>query len=161
MKTKILLAALLLMAQWSVFNGQYSTAQAQDEADNFQYLTVSYGGAEQNISLPLVKKIYFENDYVVVTTTEGTHSYPISVLEKITFTESPTAIEALPEQLENLTYKNGTLAIKGDGVLRVYSSNGALVSVAYVKEGANISLAKLPAGVYIVRMGDKTIKVRK
>ena len=53
------------------------------------------------------------------------------------------------------------LAVKGDGFLRIYSTNGALVNVAYVKEGANVSLDNLPAGVYIVRMGDKTIKVRK
>ena len=30
-----------------------------------------------------------------------------------------------------------------------------------IKEGANISFDKLPAGVYIVRMGNKVIKVRK
>ena len=149
MKTKTFLAALLLMASTSMM------------ADNFQYLTLTYDNHEQNISLPIVQRISFEEDYVVVTTTEGTHRYPITLLEKITFTESATAIEALPEQLENLTYKNGTLAIKGDGLLRVYSANGALVSVANVKEGANISLDKLPAGVYVVRMGDKTIKVRR
>ena len=149
MKTKTFLAALLLMASTSMM------------ADNFQYLTLTYGSNEHNISLPIVQRISFEENYVVVTTTEGTHRYPITLLEKITFTESATAIEALPEQLENLTYKDGTLAIKGDGLLRVYSANGALVSVANVKEGANISLDKLPAGVYVVRMGDKTIKIWK
>lgn len=149
MKTKTLLAALLLMVGTSIM------------ADNFQYLTLTYGNSEQYVSLPIVQKISFEDDNVVVTTTEGVHRYPISLLDKITFTESATAIEALPEQLENLTYKDGTLSIKGDGLLRVYGTNGALVSVANVKEGANISLERLPAGVYIVRMGDKTIKVRK
>lgn len=149
MKTKNLLAALLLMVGTSIM------------ADNFQYLTLSYGNSEHNISLPIVQKISFEEDYLVVTTTEGTHRYPLTLLDKITFTESATAIEALPEQLENLTYKDGTLSIKGDGLLRVYGTNGALVSVANIKEGANISLERLPAGVYIVRMGDKTIKVRK
>ena len=149
MKTKTLLAALLLMVGTSIM------------ADNFQYLTLTYGNSEQYVSLPIVQKISFEDDNVVVTTTEGVHRYPISLLDKITFTESATAIKALPEQLENLTYKDGTLSIKGDGLLRVYGTNGALVSVANVKEGANISLERLPAGVYIVRMGDKTIKVRK
>ncbi|MBO4551106.1 MAG: T9SS type A sorting domain-containing protein [Bacteroidaceae bacterium] len=149
MKAKILMAALLLMAGTSMM------------ADNFQYLTLTYGNSEHNISLPLVQRISFEENYVVVTTTEGTHRYPITLLDKITFTESATAIEALPEQLENLTFKDGTLAVKGDGLLRVYGANGALLSIANVKEGANISLDNLPAGVYIIRMGDKTIKVRK
>lgn len=147
MKTKSILAALLLMV---------STNMMADK-----YLTITYSGTEQNIALPIVQKITFEEGYVVVTTTEGTHSYPISILDKMTFTESATAIKALPEQEENLTYKDGTLAIKGDGMLRVYNTSGALVSIANVKEGANISLEGLPSGVYVVRMGDKAIKVRK
>lgn len=149
MKTKSILAALLLMASTSVM------------ADSYNYLTLTYDGSEQSISLPIVQRITFEEGYVVVTTTEGKHSYPIALVEKITFTENATAIEALPEEAKDLTYKNGTLSIKGDGMLRVYNTGGALVSIAYVKEGANISLAKLPAGVYIVRMGEKTIKIKK
>ena len=151
MKTKTLIAAMLLMASASMM------------ADNYNFLTIKHGDTEDDISLPTVQRITFEEDYVVVTTSEGKFSYPISVLDKMTFTEKDdaTAIEALPEQAKDMTYKDGTLAIKGDGMLRVYSTNGALVSIAYVKEGANISLDKLPAGVYVVRMGDKTIKVRK
>ena len=149
MKTRNLLAALLLLACTSML------------ADNFKYLTISYNGSEENISLPIVQKITFQNGYVVVTTTEGENSYPISVMERITFTESADAIKALPEQAEDLTYENGTLAIKGNGLMRVYNTSGALVSIANIKEGANISLDGLPTGVYIVRMGDKAIKIKK
>lgn len=149
MKTKNLLAALLLLACTSML------------ADNFKYLTISYNGTEQNISLPIVQKITFQDGYVVVTTTEGENSYPISVMERITFTESADAIKALPEQAEDMTYENGTLAIKGNGLMRVYNTSGALVSIANIKEGANISLDGLPTGVYIVRMGDKAIKIKK
>ena len=149
MTTKHFLAALLLMFSANMM------------ADNYNFLTLSHNGMEESIPLPVVQRISFEEGYVVVTTTEGKHSYPISSMEKITFTENATAIEALPEQAEDLTYKDGTLAIKGDGMLRVYNTSGALVSIAYVKEGANINLGKLPAGVYIVRMGEKTIKIRK
>lgn len=149
MKTRNLLAALLLLACTSML------------ADNFKYLTISYNGTEQNISLPIVQKITFQDGYVVVTTTEGENSYPISVMERITFTESADAIKALPEQAEDMTYENGTLAIKGNGLMRVYNTSGALVSIANIKEGANISLDGLPTGVYIVRMGDKAIKIKK
>lgn len=149
MKTKSILAALLLMVSTSLM------------ADDYNYLTITYSNTEESIPLPVVQKITFEEGYVVVTTEEGKHSYPISILDKITFTETATAIEALPEQAENITYKNGTLAIKGDGMLRVYNTSGALVCIAHVKEGANVSLGNLPTGIYIVRMGDKTIKIRK
>ena len=147
MKTKNILAALLLMVSVNLM------------AD--KYLTITYSGSEQNIALPIVQKITFEGNYVVVTTAEGKHSYPISVLDKMTFTESADAIKALPEQTEDITYKDGTLSIKGDGMLRVYNTAGALVSIANVKEGANISLEGLTSGVYIVRMGNKAIKVKK
>lgn len=149
MKKKNILAALLLMASTGAM------------AEDFQYLTVSYSNTDQNISLPIVQRISFEDGYLVITTTEGKNSFPLSVVEKITFTDSPTAIEALPEQAKDLTYKDGTLAVKGDGLLRIYSTNGALVNIANVKEGANISLENLPAGVYIVRIGDRTIKVKR
>lgn len=147
MKTKSILTVLLLAISSSMM------------AD--KYLTVNYSNTSQNISLPIVKKIFFQSDCVKVTTTDGEHTYPISTFEKITFTESPDAIEALPEQAKDLNYKNGTLAVKGDGLLRVYGTNGALVSITNIKEGANISLDNLPSGVYIVRMGETTIKIRK
>lgn len=152
MNTKNILAALLLMAVTSMVM-----------ADDSKYLTITTNGTERDIPLPIVQRITFEDGYVVVTTAEGKHSYAISHLDKMTFTEKDDAdaIEALPEQAENLTYKDGTLAIKGDGMLRVYNTSGALISIANVKEGANVSFKALPAGVYIVRMGDKTIKVRK
>ena len=149
MKTRNLLAALLLLACTSML------------ADNFKYLTISYNGTEQNISLPIVQKITFQNGYVVVTTTEGENSYPISVVERITFTEPADASKALPERTEDLTDEHGALAIKGNGLMRVYNTSGALVSIANIKEGANISLDGLPTGVYIVRMGDKAIKIKK
>ena len=149
MKAKLFLAAMLLMVGANVM------------ADEYQYLTITYSDTERSISLPIIQKISFADDYVVVTTTEGVHKYPISLLDKITFTENATAIKDLPEQAKDLTFKDGTLAVKGNGLMRIYGANGALVSIANVKEGANINLGNFPAGVYIVRMGDKTIKVRK
>ncbi len=147
MNTKNALAALLLMISTSLM------------ADN--YLTITYSGTNQNIFLPTVKRITFQDDNVTVITSYGEHSYPISAVEKISFTDMPDAIKTLPEQEENLAYKNGTLSVKGDGFLRVFSTNGILISIANIEEGANISLDNLPAGVYIVSMNGKTIKVKK
>lgn len=149
MTTRNILAALLLMASANMM------------AETYNYLTLSCNGTEESVPLPVVQKITFEDGYMVVTSTEGIYSYPIANVEKIRFTETATAIEALPEEAKDMTYKDGTLSIKGDGMLRVYNTAGALVSIAYVKEGANINLGKLPAGVYVVKMGEKTIKVKK
>ncbi len=151
MKTKHIIAALLLMVCTNLM------------ADDYKYLTISYNDSEDDISLPVVQKISFENNYVVVTTANGKYSYPISIMDKISFNtrDIDTAIEGLPEQAEDLTYKSGKLAVKGDGLLRIYNTSGTLLNIANVKEGANVNLNNLPAGVYIVRMNDKTIKVRK
>ena len=132
-------------------------------ADDVKCLTITYSDTEQSIPLPVVQKITFEDGYVVVTTTEGKHSYPISVLDRMSFTvkDDADAIKAMPEKEENISFENGTLAVKGNGLLCVYNTAGALVSIANVKDGANISLDNLPTGVYVVRMAGKTIKVRK
>ena len=79
----------------------------------------------------------------------------------MTFTANPTAIKALPTQEKGLTYKGGTLKVTGTGVLRIYNSAGALLQIAHVKDAANINLSALPKGVYVVNMGQKTIKVKK
>ncbi len=147
MNTKNILAALLLMV---------SSSMMAEEC-----LTITCNGTDESISLPTIQRITFEDNYLKVTTTDGAFLCPLSAVEKIYFSDSADAIETLPEQEENLTYQDGKLTVKGDGFLRIYSANGALVNLAKVKEGANVNLNNLPAGVYIVSMGDKTIKVKK
>lgn len=130
-------------------------------ADKYNYLTVSASG-DEFISLPTIQKITFANGNCVVTTTSGEYTYPLSEIKKMYFSvEDPTAIEALPQEAKNLQYKDGKLKVEGDGMLRIYGANGALVQMANVKKGANISLSNLKPGMYIVNMGDKTIKLTK
>ena len=130
-------------------------------ADKYNYLTVSASG-DEFISLPTIQKITFANGNCVVATTSGEYTYPLSEIKKMYFSvEDPTAIEALPQEAKNLQYKDGKLKVEGDGMLRIYGANGALVQMANVKKGANISLSNLKPGMYIVNMGDKTIKLTK
>jgi hypothetical protein len=130
-------------------------------ADKYNFLTVSANG-DEFISLPTIQKITFANGNCVVTTVDGEYTYPLSEIKKMYFSvEDPTAIEALPQETKNLQYKDGKLKVEGDGMLRIYGANGALVQMANVKKGANISLSNLKPGMYIVNMGDKTIKLTK
>ena len=146
---KHLLMAILMMASTTMW------------ADNYNFLTVSSTG-EEYISLPTIQKITFSDGNCVVTTTNGDYTYPLNEIKKMYFSvDDPTAIEALPQEAENLKYKNGKLKVEGDGMLRIYNANGALVQLANVKKGANINLSNLKSGLYIVNMGDKTIKITK
>lgn len=130
-------------------------------ADKYNFLTVSSTG-EDYISLPTIQKITFVKGNCVVTTTTGDYTYPLSEIKKMYFSvDDPDAIESLPQEAENLQYKDGKLKVEGDGMLRIYSANGALVQLANVKKGANINLSSLKSGLYIVNMGDKTIKLTK
>lgn len=151
MKTRNIMAALLFAAATAVM------------ADDYNFLTISCGGEEQNIALPVIKKITFAEGRAIVTTSEGSHSYPLSILDKMTFTykDNETGLQVLPEQSENLSFANGKLSVKGSGLLCVYNTGGALVSVVNVEEGANVNLGDLPDGVYVVRMGNQTIKLKK
>jgi len=146
---KHLLVAILMMASTTMW------------ADKYNFLTVSTSG-EEFISLPTIQKITFAEGSCVVTTTNGDYTYPLSEIKKMYFSvEDPDAIKALPAESDNLQYKDGTLKVDGDGMLRIYSANGALVQMANVKKGANINLSGLKSGLYIVNMGNKTIKLTK
>ncbi len=146
---KHLLVAILMVASTTMW------------ADKYNFLTVSSTG-EDYISLPTIQKITFADGNCIVTTTTGNYTYPLSELKKMYFSvDDPTAIEALPQEAENLKFKDGILMAKGDGMLRIYSANGALIQLANVKKGANINLGSLKPGMYIVNMGDKTIKLTK
>ncbi|MBO7067588.1 MAG: T9SS type A sorting domain-containing protein [Bacteroidaceae bacterium] len=149
MNKKHFFVAILMMASIAMW------------ADKYNYLTVS-SSSEESISLPTIQKITFADGNCIVTTTGGNYTYPLSEIKKMYFSvEDPDAIEALPSEAENLQYKNGNLKVDGDGMLRIYSANGALVQMASVKKGANINLSNLKSGLYIVNMGNKTIKLTK
>ena len=131
------------------------------KADNFKYLTVGYGDTEESISLPTIQKITFGEGKCYVTCTDGVYTYPLSEMKKMTFTVEATAIEALPETAKGIAFDKGILSIDGTGMLRIYNASGALVQMTKVAGNVNISLSNLPSGLYIVNMGESTIKLRK
>lgn len=147
---KILLSALVALSAQTAW------------ADEYNYLTVAYNSVEQSIALSTIQKITFESGNCVVSTSDGAYSYPLSQMEKMKFTADPTAIERLPLQAEGLKCMGCSLTVGQKGLLHIYNTNGALVRVANVAQaGSVVNLSTLPKGVYIVRMGDKTIKVSR
>lgn len=130
-------------------------------ADDYKYLTVATSNAEESIELATIQKITFEGTNVVVTTSAGQATFPQSEMQKMFFSTTATAIEAMPQQSESLKVNKGILNVKGNGMLHIYGSNGALQRMAKVEGEAKISLNNLPKGVYIISMGNQTIKVSK
>ncbi len=148
---RIFLAALFLTGSMGIM------------ADDYQFLTVAHSSVEKSIELANIQKITFEvaAGNVVVTTTEGDVRFPISEMEKMYFSTTATAIKALPLKSEGLTLMGTQLKVKGDGLLRIYAADGTLQRMAKVEGESCISLENLPKGIYIVNLGDQTIKIRK
>ncbi len=109
----------------------------QAKADDLTYLTAAYNSVEQSFELSKVQKITFENDNVVITTTEGATNLPQDQMEKIYFSATATAIQGVAA--------DATDTAQGEAI---YDLSGRRVSSAQ-------------KGIYIIKQGDKAIKVLK
>ena len=146
---KLFLSALVALSAHTVW------------ADDYNYLTVAYNSVEQSIALGTVQKITFENGNCVVSTTDGQFTYPLSQMEKMRFTADPTAIKSLPSASKSLAFANGLLTLGRPGTLRIYNAGGSLIRLAEVDKNGTADLRSLPKGLYIISLGDETIKIKK
>ncbi len=138
----ILLAGLCLTAQ----------------ADDHRYLTATMNGNEQSVELATIQKITFADGQVVIATSEGTIQLPISEMQKFSFTATATAINNLSTQSKNIQVANGVIRANGKGLLRIFNSEGRLISLKNVQGSTNISTSALPHGLYIIQLDDETVK---
>lgn len=126
------------------------------------YLNVEKSDASiESIKLEEVRKITFSENNLLIHTTEGILTFPLTEMGRITFTDQPTSVDELADSSPSMMTVNNKLVVKGEGTLFVYNLAGNLVSVAVVKGVAELSTHSLPAGTYIVRFGKETIKVVK
>lgn len=83
------------------------------------------------------------------------------VLSRTDFKQVLTGVqETLASETDTFIYKNGSVKVKGTGRLAIYDLNGRLVR-QYRLSGENqvFSLYGLSIGTYVIRCGNKTIKV--
>ncbi len=149
MKKRLLIAALL------------TAVSLCGMAQEYKYLTAAYNGVEQSFELATVQKITFEDDNVVVTTSQGIMSLPLGEMEKMFFSAEATAISSLKSTGKSLTMDGNLLRVSGKGYLYIYNTEGQLVRMAHADGDMSVSLSSLPKGVYIVSLGDETIKITK
>ncbi len=130
-------------------------------ADGLNYLTASYNSTEKSIELASVQKITFTESNVVVTTSAGEETFPISEMEKLYFSATATAVENLACSTANLTFQDGVIHAQGNGLLRIYNVNGQIQRMASVSGSATITTHTLPRGLYIIQLGNDVIKIQK
>lgn len=140
----------------------FTLATLSVQADDYSYLTTQLqDNTENSVQLTKVKKITFSATEVKIYTTSDILTYALTDMKKIYFASEPTDVKSLKSESKSIKSINGTLDVKGTGLLRVYSSSGSLLQVAQIKGSANVSLESLSKGTYIIAFGDESIKVTR
>ncbi|MBQ7742753.1 MAG: T9SS type A sorting domain-containing protein [Bacteroidaceae bacterium] len=135
----LILMAVMVNGWWSMANAQ-STLNIHTTTNG----TVCFTFAEKpQVTFP-------STEVMQIASTTVTVEFPYSEVEKITFNdEDPTAVQTL-------TVRDNTNEV------RIYDLNGRLVRRNRSRDGAvSVDLSTLPVGVYIVKDGKRTYKVKK
>ena len=129
-----------------------------------------YTGTEQGFNVSASGKLYFSGDNLLVkpeaTSTET--SIPVSIVQKITFTDEVLATQEIGANKSNLQlYPNPStnyIRIKSESkslAVKIYSTSGQLIISGNYKSDEDINVSKLNAGVYLIQANGVTIKFIK
>lgn len=130
-------------------------------ADDYNFLNINATNGGGSIALKSVKKITFSDSDMIVYAADGTQkSVPLAGLTSLSFDATATGLKDLGKQQENqLTIQSGRIIVGGNGTLAVYTSGGQQVrSIRVTSDRTEISLDGLPHGLYIARIGNRTLK---
>ncbi len=138
-------------------------------ADGDDVLVLYLDGTSHTAKMETVEKITLADRTLTVVGTDGSQtSKPIAEVDKILFGQAATGVTqpSVTRNAEVVVRANGytfTAEGLGDGVvLALYAQNGALVAQSVAKGGkATIDASQLAKGVYVVKAGDKSLKVVK
>lgn len=149
---KLLLSLLLLCTAISGFATDYT-------------LVVSMkSGQSESFVLAEKPTIKFTTSGMLINSESAVAAYDRDAVEKFYFVEGTTAVETVKDSNFSFTFVDGeNVIITGaSGEVRVYGSNGQLVHRHTVAgSGANISLADMEKGIYLININNRTIKIIK
>lgn len=124
-------------------------------------------GSTVTFKLEEQPKLTFSGTNLVIESAVLETSYPLSDLKRYTFKfVEASGIDTVEGNGTGVKQADGSITIDGitpGTAITVYSTSGTAVATA--KAGgtgsATISTSPLPSGVYIIKYGDKTTKIRK
>ena len=129
-----------------------------------------YMGTEQGFNVSASGKLYFSGDNLLVKSEANSTetSIPVSIIQKITFTDEVLATQNVGLNKSNLQlYPNPStdyIRIKSEAkslVVKIYNLEGKLVVSGTYKSDEDINVSKLNAGVYLVQANGVTLKFIK
>ena len=125
---------------------------AMASAQTYSYLTLrKASGEEQSLAIEGLK-ITFSDGNLVAANREKTTIVPLSEMGRLYFSATPTSIASASRELESPS------ARIVNGRLQVEAPAGTLVAV-YGMDGRRMPLEGLQRGIYVVKVGSKTLKV--
>ena len=126
----------------------------QGRCKSVQLVVHAKSGGEVSYALSEKPVVTYKGDVLVLTTESTTVEYPLADLQKFTFEETADAVESVSMNQP-----------KGDGTVRIYNVSGILLRTIQPSENggsdARFSTQDLPAGIYIIKQGTQTYKIRK
>lgn len=128
-----------------------------------------YTGTEQNFNVLASGKLYFSGDNLLVKSEANSTetSIPVSIIQKITFTDVLATQEVGANKNNLKLYPNPStnyIRIKSDAKsldVKIYNIDGKLVVLGTYKSDEDINVSKLNAGVYLVQANGVTVKFIK
>lgn len=116
-----------------------------------------------------VSKMYFDNGSLLVAQAGGNTEFKLSEVSEIRFGEgTPTAINATPSEGNNLraVVSGSSIQLYGYDTTKpqpmaLYSANGSLFKQSKALSSASIDISAVPNGMFILKIGNKTFKIRK
>jgi len=129
-----------------------------------------YDGTTQGFNVTSAGKLYFVSDnlYVKLDGTTTPTTIPVTIIRKITFSET-LATTTFGENKKNLVlYPNpssNVIRIKSDEnealKINIYSLQGQLVHQGVYQSNEEINMSNLSSGLYLVQVNGLTIKFSK
>ena len=122
-------------------------------------------GTTTDVELYNMPLIQFDGDKVTITSTVLDMEYPKADILRFTYRGSADAIKAVKAEAD-YSIKDGQLVFHGisqSADVAVYNASGVRVPARLLRHDDNVSLslASIPAGVYVLSVNGKTSKFTK
>lgn len=113
-------------------------------------------GTSSTFILSQKPKVTFAREHMVISTPDATAEFKRADISDLTFTSDISSAIQIREADNSISYLGGIVAAPGKFIM-VYDLSGRIVASAPDK----LSTDFLPSGVYIIKAGRQSLKIKK
>ena len=134
-------------------------------ADSEMTMKLNEGEKSTEYSISSISKITFEGNTMNIATSDGVKTADVLALENITFSMKTSATDNIVKDFEDgisISSRKGVIEVSAksdvDIKIDIFSMGGNHIMRVNGGGNASADLTQLPAGIYIVKANNKTIK---